>query len=232
MRNHRFYMYKRSEPSELGNISGDDFIRISDELIQKINHDLKKHKFISRNTKPGEEVDGLCEVTTLLDETGIIYLKESLLSQSGGNKEIKKLISFIERCSQQGNVIVHINEGIGTLSHDFALLCDIPNEINYNDFRDEFTKVHDQFIREYYNVFEKVEMYWNDMHTTGKGFNYYGVTILSPEISENLIYEITKFLENNESEEAEYFIGEEYDALIEILNKSVSESKYIIHFGI
>ena len=233
MRNHRFYTYKRSNPSDLGKTDGNEFIRISDELVQKLNHYLKKHKFISRNIRDGEEIDGLCEITTLLDEKGIIYLKESLLSQAGHRKEVEKFISFVDCCLQKEKEIIHVNEGIGTLSHEFVLCIAVPSEIkSSNDFREERIKIHDQFIREHYNVFKKVEMYWSDMHTKGEGFNYYGITILSPEISENLVCEITKFLENNESEEAEYFYGKEYDILMKILTESISENKYIIHFGI
>jgi len=225
-------MYKRTDSSDLGHENGNDFIRISDELVQNLNQDLKKYKFISRNSREGEEVEGLCEATTLIDEKGILYLKGALLSQTCIEKEVKKFLAFIDRCLQHGNVIIH-RDAAYKMCHKFVILDNIPSEIeSSNDFQGELLKIYDQFIMEHYDVFKKVEMYWNDTHKKGGGFNYYGVTILTPEMTKNLIDEIERFLENNESEEAEYFLGEEYNQLMVIFNKSISENKYVIHFGI
>lgn len=64
------------------------------------------------------------------------------------------------------------------------------------------------------------------------GFNYYGITILSPQMARELLDVMEKFLNSNISEEAEYFKGKEYDALCEILNEAILYDKFVIHFGI
>ena len=116
--------------------------------------------------------------------------------------------------------------------HDFVICSEFPETIAYTDYRDKFVKIQDQFILDNYDVFEKVELYWGNTQTVERGFNYYGVTLLSTQMAQQLKDAMSDFLEHNTSEKAAYFAGEEYDTLTALLYKAIKENKGIIHFGI
>lgn len=51
------------------------------------------------------------------------------------------------------------------------------------------------------------------MDSVEQGFNYHGITIITPEIAGRILQAGKTFLKGNESEQAEYFIGDEWDTL-------------------
>lgn len=92
--------------------------------------------------------------------------------------------------------------------------------------------MQDQFIMENYDIFKTVEMYWENTKEKKRGFNYYGITIISPEMAHELLDAMEMFLDGNISEKAEYFRGKEYDTLCTILNEAILHKKFVMHFGI
>lgn len=95
-----------------------------------------------------------------------------------------------------------------------------------------FIKLPDQFIMENYNVFKRVKMYWESTEWKRDGFNYYGTTLITSNMAQDLLETMKDYLQNNTSEQAEYFAGREYELLSNILRKAVEEEKVILHFGI
>jgi len=120
------------------------------------------------------------------------------------------------------------------IAHDFILCSRCPD--NLEEFllekRSEFTKIHDQFIQEYYEVFSNVKLFWNEVGNYGDGFCYYGISIITPEMAEDLKVAIVHYLKDNKTEKAEYFLGEELDVLNDLLEESVKSKKILLHFGI
>lgn len=221
MLNHRFYLESNSNQRE--------FIRISDKFIKKMESELLRHRFIWNGYD--EPMNGLNKGLTFFKINDIKVLRTCLLEHSG-EKEYNKFMNFIDRAISVGAEICHEDGSHGSLAHGFILVSDLPDEISYRDFEKDAIKIQDQFIREYYDVFKNVEMFWDTTEEKGNGFNYYGDTIITPIMAQELVNNINEFLTNHGSEEAEYFVGEEFDLLLNILNQAVLENKYIVHFGI
>jgi len=223
MLNHKFYLSGASKEDK------DSYIRISDKFIEKIKPDLLRYKF----TWSGYEYprNGLSPDITVIKLEELNQIKCCLLKWSA-DKEYNKFMLLINRAIAKGKEIIHESGSPGSLVHDFIICSEFPEEIDYKDYKANFIKIQDQFIMENYDVFKTVELYWENTENKIGGFNYYGTTLITPQMAQELIDAMAKFLKDNDSEEAEYFVGEEYDILVEILNKAIADNKVIIHFGI
>lgn len=224
MLNHKFYI------SDADKKDSAVYIRISDTLIEKMKSDLFKYKF----TWSGYEVPqyGLSSDITIIRTDEVNYLRECLIKQSEQEKEYQKFMALINKALLEKKEIIHESGSVGSLVHDFVICDEIPTIISYSKYKNHFIKIQDQFIMENYDVFKTVKMYWENTEDKKGGFNYYGITILSPQMARELLDVMEKFLNDNISEETEYFKGKEYDALCEILNEAILYNKFVIHFGI
>jgi len=237
MLNHKFYL-----DDQLDNNEG-NFIRISDEFMSKLKPDLLKYKFTWNGFD--EPQYGLDRSLTFLNTSQINQLKLCLLKQSQDEKEYNKFISLIDKAINENREIRHVSGERGLLVHNF-IICDkvpseikyscfknkVPSEIKYSCFKNKSIEIQDQFILDNYDVFSQVKLYWRNLSTKEYGFNYYGVTIISPEMAQTLLDVMHEYLKDNHTEKAEYFLGEEYDILRELLTDAISENKFIIHYGV
>jgi hypothetical protein len=228
--NHRFYVY--DESFNLSFVKEKDFIRISDEFIKKLELILKNRTFLEYSSR--EVIIGLSKCSTLLNSNDIQYLIQILTLNLSGENEFEKLISFFHSCLIRKKEVLHVDgsPSTGGLIHNFALTSKIPSKIFHEDFKENNVKLQDQFINDYYYVFKDVKMYWNEVGNIEEGFNYYGITIITPNMAKQLLDRMVEYIECDNSEAAEYFVGYDYDALKKLLNQSIVEKKYLIHFGI
>jgi len=224
MLNHKFFL------DDQGDYTEDNYIRVSDEFVSKMKPDLLKFKFTWNGYV--EPQYGLNRGLTFMNTNQINHLKTCLLMQPQNEKEYAKLMALIDRAINEKKDIHHEGGERGSLSHDFVICDYLPSEINYRDLVDISVKIQDQFIRENYDAFSKVMLFWEDLLNQEYGFNYYGITIISPVMAQRLLDAISEYLKDNCSEKAEYFVGEEDDILRGLLMKSISENKFIIHFGV
>lgn len=78
--------------------------------------------------------------------------------------------------------------------------------------------VDDNYIMRIYDELNKIHMYWHTLKKSQKGLAYYGITLIPPEATTEMLS-----------------ITEEYpelQQLTHLLQKARAENKYIIHFGI
>ena len=210
----------------------DKSIRISDKFMQKMKLDLLKYKFTWNGydePRYGLNNGGW----TFINPDQIAQLKSCLLKQSENEKEYTKLMDFIELALKENKEIHHI-DGAGSMVHPFIICEKMPADLKNIPASLIIKKIHihDQFILDYYEVFSEAPLYWDFLSADKNGFNYYGNTIISPEAAQKLIDAMDKYLKDNHSEEAEYFLGEDHDLLREMLTKAILENMYIIHFGL
>lgn len=224
MLNHKFYILDADKNDR------EFYIRISDTLIEKMKSDLLKYKF----TWSGYEVPkyGLSSDITTIKADEVNGLRDCLMKQSEQEKEYKKFMALINKALLGKKEIIHENGSVGSLVHDFVICDEIPTIISYSQYKNHFIKIQDQFIMENYDVFKSVEMYWENVKVKKRGFNYYGITIISPQMAHELLDVMEEFLDGNISEKAEYFKGKEYDTLCAILNEAILHNQFVIHFGI
>lgn len=230
MLNHKFYKYDGNFQIQF--VQKNDYTQISNHLIEDLDNCLTKHQFTEYNSE--KKVYGLSGSDTLLDREDILYIQNCLSLKGSNSPEYLKFRSFLEDCLSNGKQVLHIDGSplTGSLIHDFILCKEIPKELNPRKYKSISIKIQDQFIEENYDVFKNVEMYWNNLDTKDQGFNYYGITIITPEIAEELLQTVETFLKGNESEQAKYFIGDEWDTLKQLLETAIAEDKFVIHFGI
>lgn len=224
MLNHKFYIMDADKNDR------EVYIRISDTLIDKMKSDLLKYKF----TWSGYDVPkyGLSSDITTIKTDEINGLRDCLMKQSEQEKEYKKFMALINKALLGKKEIIHENGSVGSLVHDFVICDEIPTIISYSQYKNHFIKIQDQFIMENYDVFKSVEMYWENTKVKKRGFNYYGTTIISPQMAQEVLDVMKEFLDGNISEKAEYFKGKEYDTLCAILNEAILRNQFVIHFGI
>lgn len=224
MLNHKFYILNADKSDR------EVYIRISDTLIEKMKSDLIKCKF----TWSGYEVPkyGLSSDITTIKADEVNGLRDCLMKQSEQEKEYKKFMALINKALLEKKEIIHENGSVGSLVHDFVICDEIPTIISYSQYKNHFIKIQDQFIMENHDVFKSVEMYWKNTKVKKGGFNYYGITIISPQMAHDLLDVMEEFLDGNISEKAEYFKGKEYDTLCAILNEAILHDQFVIHFGI
>jgi len=233
MLNHRFKLVDSiEEPAYEKEFNVENSIRISDGFICKMKNDLEKYEFMSmpeRELKNGFDYTGL----TFFNVEDIKNFKECLLKQSNKEKEFSKLLSFLNKAIKNNKKMWCIGGGRVGIEHDFYI-SSTPTLLKYNDikYEEHYIRIQDRFILDNYPLFKNVELYWNNTEKLGPGFNYYGNTIITPKMAQELLNIMEKFIKYDGSEEAEYFVGEEYNMLREILNDAINENKYIIHFGI
>jgi len=221
---HKFALFDVDLKKEFG------LIRISDSFVQKMIPDLLKYKFTWDGYSHPKY--GLSRDFTIIQPSEVAQLKKCLMLQSKSEHEYAKLIDLINKALAKQLGIIHQNGAPGHLTHGFVLCDRLPQTIDFQQYNDSCVKIQDQFISENYKVFKKVVLYWNDLNKTGLGFNYYGTTIITPQMAQNLLNTMTRFLENDTSEMAEYFVGEEYDILRDLLTKSIRNNQFLIHFGV
>ncbi len=222
MLNHKFYF------SDTG--KKDNYIRISDVLMQKMKLDLLKYKFIWNGEDDLQY--GLSPDITIISTDAIKNLKNCLLKQSKHEKEYDKFMTFINMAMTDNKEIIHENGSPNCMVHDFVICNKFPEKIIYNNYKKDLIKIQDQFILDNYNVFKTVDLYWEDIEHKNRGFNYYGTTLITSQMAKELRERMIEYLKDNNSEQAEYFVGNEYDILCKILDRAISEDKVIIHFGI
>lgn len=221
---HKFSFFERNINEEYNTI------RISDSFVQKMIPDLLKYRFTWNGYSHPKY--GLSQDFTIIKPGKVGQLKACLLLQPQGEREYGKLLKFIDEALANHLGIIHQNGAPSRLVHEFMLCDKLPQELNIRLYRDSCVKIQDQFILENYDVFKKVSPYWDSLNHTGPGFNYYGTTIITPPIAQLLLDAMSQFLESDSSEAAEYFPGEEYDILCDLLRKSVADRQFLIHFGI
>lgn len=212
--------------------SEEQFIRISYLLITRLKPFITQRQFREYNSD--ELVYGLSEISTILTEADILFLKESLLTHFSVCPETIKFVALADRCLSEGVPMLHLDGSptTGGLQHDFILLEELPDELDYLDFKGKFLKIQDQFIIDYAFLFEQQEFHQDSRGNRSTGLNYHGVTILHPDDSQQLLTSFQMFLFQNTSERAQYFLGDDYFMLNQLLITSVIEKKWLIHFGI
>ncbi|MHC5218368.1 hypothetical protein ACYSNR_17160 [Enterococcus sp. LJL128] len=230
MLNHKFHFYDGH--FDCSCFKEEDFIRISDKLIKKIEPSLKNDEFIEYSSD--ETVFGLSRYGTVLDEQNIKRLKAILTLNAENEAEYRKFMNFLNAALADKKQVLHLDgsPSYGGLIHNFALRDTLSEDEDFWAFRNETIDIQDQFIMENYNVFKNIEMYWQTAKEFGPGFNYYGITVITPAIAQHFLEVIADYLHGNESEQAAYFIGEEWDTLESILKTAAAENKIIVHFGI
>lgn len=223
MLNHKFYI------SDENKEDNNKYIRISNEFIEKMKADLLKFKFTWNDDILQY---GLSSDFTIIKPDQLIQMKNCLLKQPEYGEEYYKFLRLINKALLEKVEIIHESGSPGHLVHDFVICSEFPRKIDYNNYKNQFIKIQDQFIMENFDVFDSVKLFWEDTNHLEEGFNYYGTTLINSEMALKLIHAMNNFLKNNDSEKAEYFIGEEYNKLTEILDMAISDFKVIIHFGI
>lgn len=222
MLHHKFYLSCEPEKSS---------IRISDTLIRKMQKDLLQFKFTWNGYS--EPKYGLGRDGTIIQPTEVKNLQVCLMRQSHQEQEYAKFMRLIDRAMEGKQGIIHIDGSQEKLTHKFVLIDHIPPVINPKLAQEmECVEIQDQFFRENFNVFQSVKTYWDTPDQMGVGFNYYGITIITSEMAQNLLTAMALFIKNNSSEQAQYFVGEEYDELDKILSDAVAKQQILIHFGI
>lgn len=224
MLNHKFYLVETNKEEQ------DCYIRISCTLMKKIWKSLTQYKFIWNGYDDFQY--GFSNDITIITPEEIPLVKECLLKEKIFNKESYKLMKLIDKAILENKEVIHENGNPGTLAHNFVVCSELPEKNDYNSYKNKSTKIQDQFILDYYDVFKTVDLYWENLENKKEGFNYYGITIITSHMARELLNAMEKFLKNNTSEKAEYFAGDEYDILTNVLNKAIIENKMIIHFGI
>ncbi|WP_339101701.1 hypothetical protein [Candidatus Enterococcus clewellii] len=169
-----------------------------------------------------------------MNSEGIEYFIACLNEKFNEENEYEKFVNFLETGLFNHKKIVHADGSpkFGGLIHKFVLCNKIPEQAQSSDFENELIKIQDQFIEENYNVFKNVTFYWNELGNLEQGFNYYGRTIITPDQASEMLQAVYVFLEEDESEQAEYFIGKDWDKLEKILKTAIAKKKMILHFGI
>lgn len=230
MLNHKFYKY--DENFQIQFTQEYDFIRISNNLIESLKNCLNKHLFTEYNSE--QKIYGLSKYDTLLGKEDILYIRSCLVSSGSTSLETIKFMTFLDDCLVNENQVLHIDgsPSTGGLIHDFVLCKEVPKDIDPRKYKGISFKIQDQFIEENYDVFKNVKMYWNNLDNVDQGFNYYGITIITPEIAEELLQTVKIFLEENKSEQTEYFVGDDWDTMKKIFEMAIAENKFIIHFGV
>lgn len=230
MLNHKFYKY--DENFQIDSVQEEDFIRISNRLIEDLKSCLSRHKFMEYYS---EETDyGLSKGVTLLDTEDILYLQNCLVLKGNTSPEYVKFRSFLENCLSNGKQVFHVDGSPSTagLIHDFVLCKEVPDDLDPRKYKSISIKIQDQFILDTYDVFKDVDMYCNNLDNLEQGFNYHGITIITPEIAEKILQTGRTFLKENKSEQAEYFVGDDWEILKQVLETAITEDKFVIHFGI
>jgi len=233
MLNHKFSIIESIDQNTLiVKFDKNTTIRISNKFMEKMKNDLIKYTFVWDGYK--NRKNGLNYGVTILDNQDIKNIKKCLLKQFSDEKEkeYNKLLIFIDHAISANKDVIYESGSPSSLKHKFILCTKIPSLIKSSEYKERLIKIHDQFIRENLCVFTKVRLFWNSLNNYDEGFNYYGITIITPKMAQDLLNVMEEFLKNNDSEEAEYFVGEEYDMLREILNDAINENEYVIHFGI
>lgn len=221
---HKFSLFEKNIGKEY------NMIRISDSFVQKMATDLSKYKFTWSGYNCPK--NGLSRDCTIIQPNEVIQLKTCLIRQPQDQHEYAKLLKFVDDALNNQLGVIHRNGAPGYLTHKFILCDKLPQKLDIRLYQDSCIKIQDQFICENYDVFKNVTFYWNDLHQTGSGFNYYGITIITPPMAQLLLETMAHFLDNNLSEMAEYFVGEEYDMLCTLLKKAIEQNKFLVHFGI
>lgn len=222
MLNHKFYFDGSDDSDETR------YIRISDMLIEKMRPDLCQYRFMWSGDEQLQY--GLSQTITIISLEELKQFENCLLKQSPQNNECKKLMALIHRALEEKTGLIH--KAPDYMPHEFVICSEFPEQILYNNYKDMFIKLPDQFIMENYNVFKRVKMYWESTEWKRDGFNYYGTTLITSNMAQDLLETMKDYLQNNTSEQAEYFAGREYELLSNILRKAVEEEKVILHFGI
>lgn len=230
MLNHKFYKY--DENFQIQFVQEEDFIRISNHLIEELKSCLSKHLFTEYYLE--RKTYGLTADVTLLDKDDILFIQSCLVVNGSKSPEYVKFREFLEDCLSNEKQVFYEDgsPSTGGLIHDFVLCKELPKDLDPRKYKSFSIKIQDQFILDNYDVFKDVEMFWNSMDSVEQGFNYHGITIITPEIAGKILQAGQTFLKGNESEQAEYFIGDEWDTLKQIMETSISDDKLIIHFGI
>ncbi|MEO1769341.1 hypothetical protein [Candidatus Enterococcus ferrettii] len=230
MLNHKFYKY--DENFQIDSVQEEDFIRISNRLIEDLKSCLSRHVFTEYNL--GDKVYGLSKYNTLLDKEDILYLQNCLALKGSTSSEYVKFRSFLEDCLSNGKQVLHEDGSplTGGLIHDFILCKEVPDDLDPRKYKSISIKIQDQFILDNYDVFKDVDMYCNNLDNLEQGFNYHGITIITPEIAEKILQTGRTFLKGNKSEQAEYFVGDDWEILKQVLETAIADDQFIIHFGI
>jgi len=110
------------------------------------------------------------------------------------------------------------------------LVKDLPLEIRMNTrFYDSLhtIAISDVFVVKHRAKFMSVDVYSNELGNLKKGFNYYGITIYTPEMAE----ELKKTFIGAKPTKSQNMIRD-YEALMDILDRAIDEQVYLVHLGI
>jgi len=106
--------------------------------------------------------------------------------------------------------------------HEFGIMPKAPitgkRYDEYNPRKYNCISVDDDYIEPLCELLLGIDFFWHTVDVIGKGLAYYGITLISPTMSEKVL-SITR----NQIELKE---------LNTILEKAIKDSKYVIHFGI
>lgn len=227
MLNHKFYFEGATKDDK------EKYVRVSHELIEKMKPDLREFKFTWQECD--EPRYGFSAYVKVLNAEELEQIKKCLLKQPKNEWEFEKFMRFIDKALAEGKDVIHDYFNWSGRRHEFVVCDEFPTEkimdYNYYRYNYDFVLINDQYISENYGVFKNVKLYWNDTETKDDGFNYYGRTLISTRMAQELLDAMAEYLKDNTSEEAVYFKGKDYDVLVGILEEAIMKNKVVIHFG-
>jgi hypothetical protein len=115
------------------------------------------------------------------------------------------------------------------LAHDFMLVKELPSYIGmHTRYYDSIytIAISDDFVLKSVDEFMSVNAFSNELDNLQKGLNYYGITIYTSEMAKELRQ---VFLESQDKFE---LMLNDYNLLMNILNRAIKEHVYLVHIGI
>lgn len=93
--------------------------------------------------------------------------------------------------------------------------------IRYDEYEPQkynCVSVDDDYLEDIVSRFNHIDFYWHTLDIKGKGLDYCGITLISPESLNEFIYAIREIDDLKE---------------LELLSeKAIKENKWLIHFGL
>lgn len=114
------------------------------------------------------------------------------------------------------------------ITAEFGIIPEIlTNEIytNYEPQKYDCIKIDDDlYINDWWPQLQNMKTYFNELNSPAKGLNRHGVTLIPP-IS-------LGYFENIIKNDLRLFSDPSLKKLLMIIQKAISENKYIIHYGV
>ena len=115
-----------------------------------------------------------------------------------------------------------IKDGEILLKHEFGIMQDAPEPEErydkYEPLKYNCISIDDRYVEEIDSYLNNVDFYWHTLDMPARGIDYTGITLIPPTSLQEFIAII------------EYI--DEFNELKGLLKKALSESKWVIHYGL